>query len=453
MRKGLQQLDLSALDFARFDQWFRRALVASAAILGLAQHFFPQFDLLNAIFIVVMAGNVGYFTNFMAIKMLFQPKQGRVLGWRGMVPQNKANIAASLADSVQTQLLAPEVLLAYINERALLGKGIDYLSEWVDDRLQDEQTRAMITNRSIRFLKTRGPDLLNTAFDFSETRLKDLARDPDTIERLWQSLRIRLLTYLEDEENRRIAAEHLKRILLDEMPALAEMLNNALDDYLRRKRGMGSVGLSIKRVASFDKKAIQELLEDFVNDPGASEQMLGMVDVLLERLRTYLESAETRALVQSRVEIWVARVSDSARDTLLPHLVERLEAWLDDERNWARIEQYCLDGLGWARQRLILYARSAEGQALLKTQLEQLVRKLNVRQLVEQQVMHLDTDELEKMILDNTGGNLVAIQVLGGSLGMVAGLIQVHIGFAVPVFVLIALVWLDAYRNRLRHSS
>ncbi len=453
MSKGLEKFDLSALDFARFDQWFRGALVGSAAILGLAQHFFTQFNLLNAVFIVVMAGNVGYFTNFMAIKMLFQPKQGRVLGWRGMVPQNKAKIAASLADSVQTQLLAPEVLLTYINERDLLGKSIDYLSEWVDDSLQDEHTRALITNRGIRFLKTRGPDLLTSAFEFSETRIKDLARNPDTIEHIWQGLRTRLLAYLDDIENRRIAAAHLKRILLEEMPELSKTLNDALEEYLRRKRGMGSVGLSVKRMASFDRQAIQEMLERFVNDPDAGEQMLGIVDILLERLRVYLESRETRDLVQSRVESWVAQASDSARETLLPDLIERLESWLDDEQNWFRIEQYCLDGLGWARQSLIVYARSTEGQAFLKTQLERLVLKLNVTQLVEQQVMNLDTDELEKMILDNTGGNLVAIQVLGGSLGMVAGLIQVHIGFAVPVFALIALVWLDAYRNQLRHPD
>ena len=453
MAQWFQKLDLAALDYARFDQWFRRALVGTTVVFGLLQHFFSDVSWLNAVFIVLMAGNVGYFTNFMAIKMLFQPKKGRVLGWRGLVPQNKANIASSLADSVQTQLLAPEILLTYINERDLLGKGIDYLSEWVDDSLQDEQIRAMITNRSIAFLKLRGPDLLTGAFEFSETRLKDLARDPETIEKVWQGLRTRLLAYLEDEANRRIAADHLRRFLLEEVPELSRMLNDALEEYLRRKRGMGSIGLSVKRIASFDRDAIQELLERFVNDPDAGQQMLGMVDVLIERLRVYLESRETRELVQSRVEDWVARASDSARETLLPQLIERLEAWLDDERNWSRIEQYCLDGLKWARKRLIVYARSPEGQAFLRKQLERLVLKLNVTQLVEEQVMNLDTDELEKMILDNTGGNLVAIQVLGGSLGMIAGLIQVHIGFAVPVFILIALVWLDAYRNRLRHPT
>jgi uncharacterized membrane protein YheB (UPF0754 family) len=453
MAQWLQKLDLAALDYARFDQWFRRALVGTTVVFGLLQHFFSDVSWLNAVFIVLMAGNVGYFTNFMAIKMLFQPKKGRVLGWRGLVPQNKANIASSLADSVQTQLLAPEILLTYINERDLLGKGIDYLSEWVDDSLQDEQIQAMITNRSIAFLKLRGPDLLTGAFEFSETRLKDLARDPETIEQVWQGLRTRLLAYLEDEDNRRIAADHLRRFLLEEVPELSRALNDALEEYLRRKRGMGSIGLSVKRIASFDRDAIQELLERFVNDPDAGQQMLGMVDVLIERLRVYLESRETRELVQSRVEDWVARASDSARETLLPQLIERLEAWLDDERNWSRIEQYCLDGLKWARKRLIVYARSPEGQAFLRKQLERLVLKLNVTQLVEEQVMNLDTDELEKMILDNTGGNLVAIQVLGGSLGMIAGLIQVHIGFAVPVFILIALVWLDAYRNRLRHPT
>jgi len=44
-------------------------------------------------------------------------------------------------------------------------------------------------------------------------------------------------------------------------------------------------------------------------------------------------------------------------------------------------------------------------------------------------------------VLDNTGGNLTVIQVLGGGLGLIAGTVQVHIAFAVPIGGLLAVVW------------
>ncbi|MCX8000893.1 MAG: DUF445 domain-containing protein, partial [Leptospiraceae bacterium] len=76
-----------------------------------------------------------------------------------------------------------------------------------------------------------------------------------------------------------------------------------------------------------------------------------------------------------------------------------------------------------------------------------------VTQLVEEQVMKLDTDELEKLILDNTGGNLVMIQFLGGVLGIIAGFIQVHILFSIPVGGLTLLAWFSYHRNKLRYAN
>jgi hypothetical protein len=57
------------------------------------------------------------------------------------------------------------------------------------------------------------------------------------------------------------------------------------------------------------------------------------------------------------------------------------------------------------------------------------------------------------MILDNTGGNLVMIQFLGGILGIIAGFIQVHIFFTIPVAALVILAWFSYYKNKLKYSN
>jgi hypothetical protein len=56
------------------------------------------------------------------------------------------------------------------------------------------------------------------------------------------------------------------------------------------------------------------------------------------------------------------------------------------------------------------------------------------------------------MILNNTGGNLVAIQFLGGMLGIIAGFVQVNKMFALPVLGLIVLVIVEHMRNAKRHG-
>lgn len=123
---------------------------------------------------------------------------------------------------------------------------------------------------------------------------------------------------------------------------------------------------------------------------------------------------------------WITRSADSTRLNLLPALTDRLANFLDDEENWQTIDRGCVSAMGWIKNQLVDYVKLEQGQDVLKDRISQAVRQLNVTTLVQEQVMKLDTDELENMILNNTGGNLVVIQVLGGGLGMIAGLVQVQ---------------------------
>jgi len=50
---------------------------------------------INIISIPLLAGFVGYITNYIAIKMLFRPykKKWYTLGWQGVIPKNREKLA------------------------------------------------------------------------------------------------------------------------------------------------------------------------------------------------------------------------------------------------------------------------------------------------------------------------------------------------------------------------
>ena len=149
------------VNLADWDVHFRRLLLASAILLGVLDWWADGANAwFRSGFVIAIAGCVGYFTNFLAIKMLFQPRRGAVLGWRGLIPKNQAQIAASLGQSVQNQLLAPDIVLAYISERRLIERGSEALVEWIDARLQQPEVRRRITTTLIGVLNERGADLL-----------------------------------------------------------------------------------------------------------------------------------------------------------------------------------------------------------------------------------------------------------------------------------------------------
>lgn len=439
-------------DVNKIDLWFRNALVVISGILMALQFTFgTDNEWLNGAMILVMAGVVGYFTNLLALKMLFQPKHGNVLGWEGLVPKNKPLIAEQLGESIQTQLLSPDIIMGYINDNQMIARGTEKFAVWLDTQLQDPATRQRINARVIVFLQERGPELMRLVFDFSEAKIKAMALDPQLISTYWPDVRSRLSGYLRDEQNRSRAAAQIRSGLLETLPHLAELLDEAVETYLSRGNTMARVGMQLKQLASIDEKTILDLLENFVHDEATEAHFVGIADILIESLQSKLDAPETQALLESKIEGWVEQSSRLARDSLLPRWIAALQQYLADPVHWQDLDRYLMSTLTTSKEKLLGYMNSTEGQQWVKTNIEHLVSRLNVSGLVRDQVMKLDTNELEKMILDNTGGNLVVIQTLGGVLGLFVGTIQVNVWFAIPVFALTGLVWILAYFNNRRH--
>lgn len=431
------------IDFASWDRGFRRTLLGAALVLGVLDYWFAGDGIwFRAAFVITVAGLVGYFTNFLAIKMLFRPKHGSVLGWQGLVPKNKDQIARSLGESVQEQLLSPQIILDYIRDRQLIETGTRALAEWVDANLRDPQVRTRITAIVVEQMRDKGPDLLTRSLDYLEEALKRLAGNPRTIELWWQDVRAVMREFLASPENRQWLAERASNLLNQQIPEIAEWINRALEDYLREKRRLGRLGLGLKNIFSFDEEAIRQLLERFARDEGVSDDFMDMLDAMMDELQREMESPEVQQMIQARLGEWIERVGETVRETLLPAVIENTDEYLRDEDNWQQIERVLIGSIQWCKRQALDMLNSERGHAWVSRVIERAVNKLNVTELVEEQVRGLDTDELEKMVLDNTGGNLTVIQVLGGCLGLVAGTVQVHIGFALPIAGLLGVVWI-----------
>ncbi|HNC01623.1 MAG TPA: DUF445 family protein, partial [Leptospiraceae bacterium] len=210
------------MDVASLDLWFRRGISVITLFFGIVQLYLSEKNIwIDAGFIICMAGIVGYYTNFLAIKMLFQPKQGKVLGWEGLVPKNKANIAKSLGQSIQTNLLAPEIILEYVYERKLIETGTQKVGEWLDELLKDQVFRDKVTEKIISLLQEKGPELLSQIFNFTEETLKDIARNPEEIKKVWEQIRFRINEYLQSRQNREYLVTQTRKIILEELPRLS----------------------------------------------------------------------------------------------------------------------------------------------------------------------------------------------------------------------------------------
>ena len=305
----------------------------------------------------------------------------------------------------------------------------------------------------IGLLDDRGAEWINNGFDFGEQALKRMARNPTLIASYWEQLRAMLVEFVESDANRALIAKRLQSVVQDRMPQIARWLDHALEDYLRSRGTVSSsLGLSLKSLISLDKDAIEHLLARFADDPAVSVQLMQALDGVIDGLQRELEAESTQALVLERLAAWIEQLADLARRHLLPGTIEQLRTYLNDEGNWATIEEELIGSLSWAKDRAVGFLAAETGQRWLRELIERAVQRLNVTELVQEQVMKLDTDELEAMVLDNTGGNLTIIQVLGGVLGIIAGTVQVHLLFAVPIGVGVGVVYIAWRLNERKHA-
>lgn len=86
---------------------------------------------------------IGYITNDIAIRMLFRPRRPRFIGqWQipftpGLIPKEKARIAASIGDAVSKNLMNSEVLQQWLLSDEMTGKIRSSIDSYIDARRSD----------------------------------------------------------------------------------------------------------------------------------------------------------------------------------------------------------------------------------------------------------------------------------------------------------------------------
>lgn len=264
-----------------------------------ASFFFPagtdgrRFLLLGAV-----SGLVGFWTNWLAIRLLFKPTKPR-FGF-GVIPANRHALVRRLADAIEERLVNPEALADWLHEKGLVKKTLE--------RWHDAASRVL---GSAEFR------------DDLKARLASTGR-----------------LYLDDEAFRRAATDKLA---------------GAVRDVLRQK--------------------VWKWVADLVEAP------------VLERVKVEL----LRGLREHGGDMLggVLAKLDGALDACVARLREALP----------EIEEA-------ASERIVAGLRS-----------------LDVRGLVETKLRELDDGELEKMIHRAVRNELAAVEVLGGVLGILAGLL------------------------------
>ncbi len=389
----------------------------------------------------VIGAAIGYFTNDIAIRMLFRPYKAKYIGrWRipltpGVIPRNQARLAQRVADSITGSLLTPEEI-EHIARRLLRLDRMQSVILWLM-QLALEQVKE---DRQQNTAKILG-NILGDLFGESLPRLiRALAQQEDFLEEQLNQIfdQVLLEFRLDEAQAKQLVDWLLERVVTPDMLRLllVDFLTDSniqIIDQRFRERTSGTYwvvanlfGLrnSLIRLRSFclDEPQVSDvIIQDLIQALSISQRLQQLTcDFSLQNLPV----ATVRPLRKNLRET-VRRYLRKDGATVL----QNLSASVD----WEEVARVLLGRL----QRSPVMAESLASvsyelavilERYLEKDLEQIVAQalpiLQIDQVIVDRVMATSPAELETGVNELVRTELQAIVNLGGILGLTVGALQ-----------------------------
>lgn len=389
----------------------------------------------------IAGGIIGYFTNDLAINMLFRPYKAIYIGKRklpftpGLIPANQERLAQKVSDTIMGSLLTPSELQK-LAQRLLQLDRVQSAIRWLLN-LALEQIQADKEQKTVKLIA----DILRDLFGQSLPRmLRLLARKDDFLEaQINQVFDQILLDFQLTEAQAKqfsdwilevvLPPDVLRRLLID---FLTERNIQIIDEGFREKTsGTYWVVANLFGV----RNSLLRLRAFCLEEPGITNTRLKELIFSLEirnRIRNWLLSLSLQNLPVATVRQFRKTTREAVREYLQNRGADFIHS-VGESVDWENISAIAIkrfrssevvtSSLGVVSQELALIL-----DRYLERDLEQLVTQiipiLSIDQVIIDRVMATTPENLELAVQGIVKSELQAIVNLGGILGFVIGTFQ-----------------------------
>lgn len=434
---------------------------------------------------MIVGGIIGYFTNWLAIKMLFRPYEAKYfLGYKvpftpGLIPKEQKRIARSVGHTVEEYLLSPEEVLKHLDEKALDLKIENYLKK-ILVQLEDYKIRDILLKFNIKDrIEDYSKKLVETLIFNLKTNNKSNERE------IISKLKDLIILEGKTELELFLKSEDFNLVLKDILDATGEKVkdeNRLVKDYLSIEsiETIEKIVEENQRYITFKLRTLLEkeevriklkgLIENLIeeNVSGLVTGLIGIENIsnkvingLYEYMRTNKAVGDIKNLIDLGIdgilklpmdkvyEIGIEVINEDSIKVLLlevlnqkgktklsigENLVNKLLGKdeflaLIDELRINILERIYSLNIG----KLLRKYKVDESSLLklvnklyeerIKKNLPILIERMEIGKIVERSILEFEFDFVEELVLDIAEKELKAITKLGGVLGAIIGII------------------------------
>lgn len=363
------------------------------------------------LFMVIVGALIGGVTNSLAIKMLFRPYRAYYIGkfkvpfTPGLIPKRRGELAEQLGKMVVDHLITPESL-----QKKVMNEDFQKdVTLWLSEELQPVFTSDKTVDEWLDTLQ----------IPVSSHRLNEWLED-------WVAVKIKdtkkSYTSMKLEE---VLPERWQEKVSESIPKIVDFIANRAETYFTSPEG---------------KMKVKIMIDDFLKERGMLGNMLGMflgntsvADKVQPEIVKFIKhegtqeilfnllSKEWSKLKQMKLEEFIDRLPEeeliqTVQTSLVKlvnidgHLKKPISSWLEPHQQSFFHKQLPK----WVDR----------GTDLLSKKIPNLMEKMHLQHIVQEQVESFSVGRLEELVLGISRREFKMITYLGALLGGVIGIIQ-----------------------------
>ncbi len=379
--------------------------------------------LFEGLFIILLTANIGYFTNFIAIKMLFKPYQKSALGRQGLIPKNQPKLAKALASTLSDHFLANEHWQEYLAQANIIPNTLNAAAKHSEEWLKKPANQTHLQKVLSCFL-TENQAPINAALgQVQSTLIESFNQNFDAGQMLKQGFDWIDKQFQQNPKQMEFMIEPLVNTIAANIPAIASRLADVVDEHIEKqdtiRRG---VAKAAKWSANFSEDDIKNYLFRMVASPEFRQTLFEGIETLVSEYKSFASkkqsnSLDIEAVIKDFMQQNITRFNFSGS----------LHSAIAKPQAGKNIAQFLIHISPTVFQQLEQLLLEPKVNNAINQHIAQLIESIDLREVIEEKAANFSPKTMENIFHNMIADQLVFIELLGALLGALSGLALVNI--------------------------
>lgn len=242
--------------------------------------------------IISVSGLIGFFTNWLAITMLFKPAQKRPILGHGLIPAQKNRIAYRLAQAVSEDLINPEIIKKKISESGIISRYRAHSTRYIKGIIDDPAFRDDLKGWVVSYIDEMiaDPEIRGAIAQRILHQIEEAIQDKS-----FEKVALKAYSFVKGQQMQHIIGEALVKIpvsvesgldkldnLLDKLPDKIDDHSESIEDIIttllyKLVNQLNVHKLVEENLRSYDEQHISNIIQNATNEQLRYIQYLGAV--------------------------------------------------------------------------------------------------------------------------------------------------------------------------------